>query len=40
MKKLVVVIGLCCAAFFLAKVLEYVFEYYELHTSWVTVKRS
>ena len=36
MKRFAIIIGLCVVVFFLAKVLEYVFEYYDLH--WTRVR--
>lgn len=37
MKKILLFLGLCGVTFFLAKILEYVFEYYEIRWSRVEI---
>jgi len=39
MKKVLIFVGLFGMGFFLAKVLEYVFEYYEIRWTRVEIKR-
>jgi hypothetical protein len=39
MKRFAVFIGLCGVAFFLAKIMEYVFEYYEIRWTRVEIRK-
>ena len=39
MKRLICFVGLCGVTFFLAKIMEYVFEYYEIKWSRVEISR-